>query len=141
MPDKDDETNEITQQEVEENPELGPDPSAAKEGVLDDEDPAGFAALEIEAAEDLLAEDESEGRRRAATSTSTANTSDSARNSGAPTSSPGPSTRQGTRTRRSRGATPPRSRTSRGGASGTEGSTANRRRATSSRARTGSTQA
>lgn len=58
---QDEETDEITQQEVDENPELGPDPSAAKEGVLDDDDPAGFAALEVEAAEDLLAEDESEG--------------------------------------------------------------------------------
>jgi hypothetical protein len=54
MPDED---GELTQQEVEENPELRPDPSAAKEGILDDEDPAGFEPLEVDAAEDLLAEE------------------------------------------------------------------------------------
>jgi hypothetical protein len=53
---EDEETEEITQEEAEENPELRADPSASKEGVLDDEDPERFAELEVQAAEDLLAE-------------------------------------------------------------------------------------
>ncbi|HET7856474.1 MAG TPA: CHAP domain-containing protein [Gaiellaceae bacterium] len=53
---EDEETKEITQQEAEANPELGPDPSASKEGVLEQEDPGSFEEREVEAAEDLLAE-------------------------------------------------------------------------------------
>jgi CHAP domain len=56
----DEETGEITQDEVAENPELRPDPSASKEGILDGEDPERFAELEVEAAEDLLAEQDPE---------------------------------------------------------------------------------
>ena len=64
------ETEEITQEEAEANPELRPDPSASKEGVLEDEDPAEFAEREVAAAEELLAEqdpdDEPGVRRRSA---------------------------------------------------------------------------
>jgi hypothetical protein len=53
------EMNEITQEEAEGRPELLADPTKAKEGVLDDEDPAKFEALELEAAEEVvLAEEE-----------------------------------------------------------------------------------
>ena len=102
---EDEETEEITQQEAEANPELLPEPSASKEGILDEEDPGSFEELEVEAAEDLLAEqapaDDSapisnhqrqalrlaltqKGIRetpQAATSTSTASTSHSGRSS------------------------------------------------------------
>jgi CHAP domain len=53
---EDEETEEITQEEAEGNPELRADPSASKEGVLDDENPAEFAEREVAAAEELLAE-------------------------------------------------------------------------------------
>ena len=46
------EVEEVTQEEAEENPELRADEKKAKEGVLDDEDPATFEALELEAAEE-----------------------------------------------------------------------------------------
>ena len=51
-------TSEITQAEAKANPDLLSNPSAAKEGVLDAEDPEGFAELEVAAAEDLLAEED-----------------------------------------------------------------------------------
>ena|SRR6266545_2199410 len=66
MPDEDDrievpeEITELTREEVEERDALLADPSAAKEGILDDEDPERFAELEVEAAEDLLAEEDPE---------------------------------------------------------------------------------
>ena len=55
---EDEDTSEITQAEAEANPDLLSTPSAAKEGVLDAEDPEGFAELEVAAAEALLAEED-----------------------------------------------------------------------------------
>ena len=51
----------ITREQGEEHPELLADPAAASEGILDYEDPERFAALELEAIEDLLADDDGEG--------------------------------------------------------------------------------
>jgi len=53
------ETDQITQAEAEERPNLRADPSKAIEGILE-EDPAEFQARELEAAEALLAEEEEE---------------------------------------------------------------------------------
>ena len=112
---------EVTREEAEQNPLLASDESTAKEGVLDDPDPAAFEASELEAAENVIladdADDESGGaaammsdhQRRAlalavgrrkgcgehpreATTTNTAATSGSARRNGALTSSPSAST-------------------------------------------------
>jgi CHAP domain len=64
MPERDDdiavieeELEPITQEQGEANPELLSDERAAAEGILDSEDPAGFAARELQAIEDLLADD------------------------------------------------------------------------------------
>jgi hypothetical protein len=58
----DEEIKEVTQEEAEKDPLLRADPTTAKEGVLDDEDPVKFEARELEAAEDLIVTDEeSEG--------------------------------------------------------------------------------
>jgi hypothetical protein len=51
------EVKEVTREEAEERPQLCADPSKTTVGVLDDEDPAGFEALELEAVEELLAEE------------------------------------------------------------------------------------
>jgi hypothetical protein len=50
----------ITREQGEEHPELLADPAAGAEGILDYVDPVRFAALELEAIEDLL-RDEDEG--------------------------------------------------------------------------------
>ena len=107
---EDEETEEITQQ-AEANPELLPEPSASKEGILDEEDPGSFEEL-VSRGRRRPPRRASPGRRfgsdqqpstagapagtnpegnprhpQAATSTSTASTSHSGRSSGAPTSS------------------------------------------------------
>jgi hypothetical protein len=52
------EIQEITEEEGKKDQNLLADPSQAKEGILDDEDPAEFVKLEEEAAEGvILAED------------------------------------------------------------------------------------
>jgi hypothetical protein len=48
------EIKEITQEEAEANPERRADPSKAHEGIRDDQDPARFEALELEAAEAVI---------------------------------------------------------------------------------------
>ena len=53
---------EVTREEAEERPDLRADPAKSLEGVLDDEDPVKFQALELEATEEILFEDE--GTRR-----------------------------------------------------------------------------
>ena len=59
------ELEEVTREEAEQNPLLASDESTAKEGVLDDPDPAAFEASELEAAENVIladdADDESGG--------------------------------------------------------------------------------
>ena len=52
------EIEEVTREEAEERPDLRADPSKSMDGVLDDEDLAKFEALEVEAAEEILAEEE-----------------------------------------------------------------------------------
>jgi hypothetical protein len=55
---------EVTREQAEANPELRADPAEAKKGVLDDEDPAEFEQLELEAAVGVVlgdADDESGG--------------------------------------------------------------------------------
>lgn len=51
-------TEEVTREQADENPFLRADPSHAMEGVLDHEDPAKFEELEMEAAEEIVAEDD-----------------------------------------------------------------------------------
>ena len=51
---------EVAREEAEERPDLRADPSKSLEGVLDDEDPEKFQALELEAAEEILFEEEGE---------------------------------------------------------------------------------
>lgn len=51
---------EITPEEAEEHPELLPDQAKAKDGILNDEDPE-FEAHELEAAEDLILDEEGAG--------------------------------------------------------------------------------
>jgi CHAP domain len=48
------EIHEVTQEEAEKDHHLLADPEKAKEGVLDDEDPAEFEARELEAAEEVI---------------------------------------------------------------------------------------
>ena len=56
------ELEEVTQDEAEKDPLLASDESKASEGVLDEEDPAGFEEGELQAAADLiLAEDDESG--------------------------------------------------------------------------------
>jgi hypothetical protein len=59
MPDSDEtpEMGEITEEDARRDPTLLADPSKGNEGILDDEDPERFLALEAEAAEEVLAED------------------------------------------------------------------------------------
>jgi hypothetical protein len=60
MPDSDEtpEMGEITEEDARRDPTLLADPSKGNEGILDDEDPERFLALEAEAAEEvILAED------------------------------------------------------------------------------------
>jgi hypothetical protein len=52
------EIEEVTQAQAEKDPRLRADQVKAKEGVLDDPDPAKFEASELEAAEDLIVTDE-----------------------------------------------------------------------------------
>jgi len=48
------EIEEITEEEAKNDPTLLADPSKANEGILDEEDPAGFVKLEEEAAEGVI---------------------------------------------------------------------------------------
>jgi hypothetical protein len=61
-----DEVTELTQEEVEQGGVPLSDPSKAKEGIREYEDPERFAELEVEAAEDILAEEEDDASGGAA---------------------------------------------------------------------------
>jgi hypothetical protein len=55
------ESEQITKEEADEQPQLRSDPSTAMEGVLDDEDPATFQEEELEVVAEMVAEEETGG--------------------------------------------------------------------------------